>query len=263
MSGGTGYHHALFRHRWERLPKVDRAKSERPSRIQGQLDGMVVNIELTLISIIQGVALYFLADSSRSLIVNVQMTHWPYVLTGLLVILLFWLRSLIHTLTLIRWPLEFGHNFMYVACTLVEAVMFSQVGDPKNWFVVGAAYAVVATILFAVDMRMIRKRMTENVGPAERALLDTVKEEQMLDIRLAMPAAAAFCALAAAAIGYWPDFFIERRGHLVFGLLQLGAAVEYLYWVLKFYARLTPLILATREEWSLRVREAGPVDTEA
>jgi hypothetical protein len=263
MSGATGYHHGLFRHRWQAVAKEDRGKSGRPSRIQSQLDGLVVNIELTLISIIQGVALYFLTDSSRSMIVGLHVTHWPYVLTGLLVILLFWLRSLIHTLTLIRWPLEFGHNFMYVACTLVEAVMFTQVGDPKRWFVVGAAYALVATVLFLVDMRMIRRRMAEEVGPAERQLLDIVKEEQMLDIRLAMPAAAAFCALAAAAIAYWPDFFVERRGHLVFGLLQLAAAVEYLWWVLKFYARLTPLILATREEWSLRVRETAPLDADA
>lgn len=224
---------------------------------------MVVNIELTLISIIQGVALYFLVDSSRSLIVEARVAYWPYVLTGLLVILLFWLRSLIHTLTLIRWPLEFGHNFMYVACTLVEAVMFSQVANVQSWFVLGAVYSVIVTVLFVVDLRMIHKRASERIGPAEKQLLDIVKEEQMLDIRLGMPAACAFCALAAAAVSYWPDFFIGKSGHLVFGLLQLGAAVEYLWWVLRFYARLSPLILATREEWSVRARETAPADVDA
>ena len=84
-------------------------KAERESR--NELDAMVVNIELTLVSIIQGVALSFLAENARVALAGRLWTAAPYVLAGLLIILLFWSRSLIHTLTLIRWPLEFGHNF--------------------------------------------------------------------------------------------------------------------------------------------------------
>ena len=47
------------------------------SATQTQLDGLVVNIELTLISIIQGVAFSFLADNSRGVLVNMQLTFWP------------------------------------------------------------------------------------------------------------------------------------------------------------------------------------------
>ena len=77
---------------------------------RNELDAMVVNVELTLSSIVQGVALSFLADSARTVLTAGMASAWPYVITGLLIILLFWSRSLIHTLTLIRWPLEFGHN---------------------------------------------------------------------------------------------------------------------------------------------------------
>ena len=72
------------------------------SATQTQLDGLVVNIELTLISIIQGVAFSFLAEQSREVIIGLQLVFWPYAVTGLLIILLFWSRSLIHTLTVIR-----------------------------------------------------------------------------------------------------------------------------------------------------------------
>lgn len=89
---------------------------------QGELDILVVHIELTLISIIQAVALTFLVDRSYELLVGLRMSFWPYAVTGLLIILIFWSRSLIHTLTVIRWPLDLTHNFMYIACTLVEAV---------------------------------------------------------------------------------------------------------------------------------------------
>ena len=75
------------------------------------LDSNVVNIELTLASIIQGVALYFLTENARTAL---SLNNWPallYLSAGLCIIFIFWSRSIIHTLTLIKWPLEFGHNF--------------------------------------------------------------------------------------------------------------------------------------------------------
>jgi hypothetical protein len=102
------------------------------SAAQTQLDGLVVNIELTLISIIQGVAFSFLAEQSREVIIGLQLVFWPYGVTGPLIILLFWSRSLIHTLTVIRWPLELGHNFLYIACTLIETVAFTQLTNRSS-----------------------------------------------------------------------------------------------------------------------------------
>src|SRR5207237_10421784 len=81
-----------------------------------ELDATVVNIELTLASIIQGVALYFLTENARA---SLSWQHWfavLYVAAGLCIIFIFWSRSVIHTLTLIKWRLQFGHNFFYIAC---------------------------------------------------------------------------------------------------------------------------------------------------
>src|SRR5437773_2761295 len=50
---------------------------------------MVVEIELTLCSIIQGVALYFLVENARAVVSMGQVSAWPYVATGLIIILLF------------------------------------------------------------------------------------------------------------------------------------------------------------------------------
>jgi len=84
------------------------------SAARSELDSIVVQIELTLTSIVQGVALYFLIDNARSVLSLQQRAFWPYIISGLLTILIFWSRSVVHTLTLIRWPLEFGHNFFYI-----------------------------------------------------------------------------------------------------------------------------------------------------
>ena len=95
-----------------------------------ELDAVVVNIELTLVSIIQGVALFFLTDNARTLISMRHSGTFLYIVAGLCVIFIFWSRSVIHTLALIRWPLEFGHNFFYITCALGEAILFSRLDNP-------------------------------------------------------------------------------------------------------------------------------------
>ena len=132
---------------------------------------MVVEIELTLCSIIQGVALYFLVDNARLVLSGGQSVAWPYAATGLLVILLFWSRSLIHTLTLIRWPLEFVHNFLYIACALVESLAFTRLADPFMWFVMTALFAVIVWALFVYDLRILKLRGKDSAGSVGRRSL--------------------------------------------------------------------------------------------
>ena len=110
---------------------------------RNELDGMVVNIELTLSSIIQGVALYFLTENAHAILAEGAWQALPYVCVGLLILWLFWSRSLIHTLTLIRWPIEFVHNFFYIGCSLVEALAFTRLSDPFWWFVLNAIFSAL------------------------------------------------------------------------------------------------------------------------
>src|SRR3954469_13669565 len=104
------------------------------------LDPMIVEIELTLVSIIQGVALTMLIESAKEIVTQHHPAFWLYVAGGLFVIFTFWSRAVLHIVTVIRWPLEFGHNFLYIACALVEAILFAQLTDPFRWFLWGAAF---------------------------------------------------------------------------------------------------------------------------
>ena len=222
---------------------------EKSSPTQTQLDGLVVNIELTLISIIQGVAFSFLADNSSSVLVNLQFIFWPYAVTGLLIILLFWSRSLIHTLTVIRWPLKFGHNFMYIACTLVETVAFTQLTNPLHWYALNSVFALMAGMLFALDLRLIRDRIADSAGQIGCRLYAIVEREQLLNIRVVIPATLIFNILAMMAAYYWPLPFVEKGGHVVVGMVQLGATIGYLFYVTRFFTQIIPLIVQTRQEW--------------
>lgn len=228
--------------------EVDEERKEL-STTQTKLDSMVVDIELTMISIIQGVALSFLIGSSSTVLPNMQFALWPYVATGLLMILLFWSRSLIHTLTLIRWPLDFGHNFMYIACTLIEAIIFTQLTNVRHWYALSALFGLMIWVLFVIDLRMIRRRMVDSAGPVGSKLYKIVEREQLLNIRVLMPATLVFNLGAVVAVQLWPRFFIEQGGHVIIALLQLGGAFGYLTYVMRFFTRVSPLIARTRQEW--------------
>jgi hypothetical protein len=210
---------------------------------------MVVEIELTLCSIIQGVALYFLVDNARQVLSMGRASAWPYVATALVIILLFWSRSLIHTLTLIRWPLEFVHNFFYIACTLVEALAFTHLNDPFTWFVLTALYAVIVWSLFVYDMRIVALRGQDSAGPVGSRLYGMVGADQLLNIRLFIPLIFLSNVASAVAIYLWPDFFLDRQGHYFLIAVQGVGLVIYLAYVIRTYIHFAPLIAQTREEW--------------
>ncbi|MEY2479674.1 MAG: hypothetical protein QOI04_601 [Verrucomicrobiota bacterium] len=219
------------------------------SATRSDLDSTVVEIELTLTSIVQGVALYFLIDNARGVMSIQQRAFWPYVLSGLLVILIFWSRSVVHTLTLIRWPLEFGHNFFYIACALGESLLFSRLNNPRAWFALGAGYAVIVWLLFVYDLRMIRARERDSAGEASNQLYAILKRDQWINIGALLPGLFSLNALCAICVRARPEFFLARGGHVWLAEIQLACFAFYLIYVLRFFRKLTGLIRTAREEW--------------
>jgi hypothetical protein len=218
-----------------------------PSEGRRELDSVVINIELTLVSIIQGVALFFLTDNARVLI---SLWHWEaflYVVAALYVIFIFWSRSVIHTLTLIGWPLEFGHNFFYIGCALGEAILFSRLDNPLAWFQLSTAYACIVWLLFVYDMRLIHARLAESRADSQRALYARAMSDQLLNIRLLVPLLIALNVVSACAIWRWPDLFIARAGHTWLISTQLFSFIGYLFYTSRYFSAIAPLVLRSRQ----------------
>jgi hypothetical protein len=222
-----------------------------------RLDGLVVNVELTLISIIQGVALYFLVSSSGDVLVSADLVYWPYVVTGFLFLIVFWSRAVLHVLTVIRWPLQFPHNFLYIAAVLLECILFTQLRNPSRWFVMGSATVASAWLVFRVDLGMVRVRSETSPGDASRQLYSILEREQLWNVRAGMPLLLGAWALAAVSVASFPGFHLESGGHLIWGVLHMAIAGAYLIYVLRFYRRISPLILAAGRE---RRSDEGPTD---
>ena len=218
-----------------------------PTDGRRELDSVVINIELTLVSIIQGVALFFLTDNARGLLVTKHMSASLYVAAGLCVIFIFWSRSVIHTLTLIRWPLGFGHNFFYIACALGEAILFSRLDNPLAWFQLSTTYAGIVWLLFIYDMRLIRARIAESRADSERALYAFARSDQLLNIRLLAPLLIALNLLSAFVIWRCPQFFIARAGHIWLISIQLLSFIGYLFYTSRYFSAIAPLVLRSRQ----------------
>ena len=213
-----------------------------------ELDGLVVNVELTLASIIQGVALYFLTENARGSFALHQSVTWLYVVSGLLILLVFWSRSIIHTFTLIRWPLEFGHNFLYIGCALVEALMFTRITDPLGWFEMSIVYALGIWLLFAYDLRMVQPRTAEGPSSATLQLSAMIARDQRLNIWLLIPALFLYGAISVICLRLWPHTFIARQAHGWLAAGQLLALLAYLCYVIRLFARFAPLVTEREEE---------------
>jgi hypothetical protein len=206
-----------------------------------RLHDTVVGIELTLISIIQGLALAVLAASAVQPLIDLQWETWPYVATGLLTVLIFWSRSLVHTLSFIGWPLEFGHTFIYFAATLIEAVALSQVSNPERWFALNALYAAVVWGLYAYDLHLVRQRIGDFDSPPERALLADIIHDQRVNIRFMMPAAVLYQAFAWGLVHAFPQAMLAQHWHLLLIALTLLFSLNYLHGGVR--------LLQRRQEW--------------
>ena len=122
---------------------------------------------------------------------------------------------MIHTLTLIRWPLEFGHNFSLHRVRPGEAILFSRLDNPLAWFRLSAGYSAIVWLLFiydhAADSRAHRANhttipsapFTPARGPISCSTFESV-----------VPLLVLFNLACAVAIWRWPDLFVARDGHL-------------------------------------------------
>jgi hypothetical protein len=206
-----------------------------------RLDETVANIELTLISIVQGLALGVLANAAVDPIVGLQWQAWPYIATGLVLILIFWSRALLHTLSFIGWPLEFGHTFLYFASTLIEAAALTQVAVPAHWYALNALYAACVWCLYAWDLRLVRQQAGDFRTPGERALLADILADQRLNIRWMTPATVVFQALCWWLVLRHPAAMLGQGWHLLAIGLSLAFSLHYLHGGMRMLRR--------RQDW--------------
>jgi hypothetical protein len=218
-----------------------------PNAGRRELDSVVVDIELTLNSIIQGAALVVLTDKASEVLSWRDWDTFLYVMAGLCVIFIFWLRSIIDTLTLIKWPLDWWHNFLYIGCAMSEVILFRRFNSPLAWFQISVAYSGLLWLLYIRNMRLIHARVAESSSDAEKALYTRTRADQLLNIWLLVPLFFLFNFGCAIAIWIWGDFFVTRNGHIWLISWQLLSLVGDLAYTVFYFKTIMPLVLRSRQ----------------
>jgi len=90
-------------------------------------------------------------------------------------------------LVVVREPLEFGHNFLYVTCALFEALLFIKLTEPRMWFTLGAITVRGGWLLFISDFRLIRASESNSTGQASKRLPANVRRDQRWNVILSLP----------------------------------------------------------------------------
>ena len=197
--------------------------------VWSRLDQISLDIEFLLISVIQGVALASLSGVAIRPMEMLQWQSFPYIVTGFLLILIFWSGAIIHALSFIDWPLDLIHTFLYFFASFIEVIAFSQINNPFNWFVILLFFQIVAGVLYLYDMKLIKKHKVRfGRNSAKKELFEHIYNQQKNELRSFVPFSIIYSIVAVLAILIFPEYFINKGYHLFLISGQLILSLVFL-----------------------------------
>ncbi len=200
------------------MPESPNKSEHLREHAERNLSALVIAIEFTLISVIVGVILFPLMDNATELLRDLHVEYWLYILGGLMFILLLWTQVISHSLSFVGWPIDIGHNLLYIVFALVLGIQMHFLSDPRGWFALSFASTLVAGLVVYYDAKVIHERMAGAAG-ASLDLFSAALERQRRLLR-GMSIAFADAVLNLALVVFLPQFFVEQPGHLILIALQ-------------------------------------------
>lgn len=188
-------------------------------RAQRNLGSVVVTIEFTLISVMVGVILFPLMDIAAPLLRDLKFEYWLYILSGLIFILFLWTLVISHALTFVAWPIDLGHNLLYIALSMVFAIQMHFLSEPLAWWLLTCATSTVGAVLTWYDRKLIQSRLVDARGSAIKLYQSALATQNAIFRRF--PIFLGVSLLAALAIWLFPDLFISWKAHVALVALQI------------------------------------------
>ena len=197
-----------------------------------KLDEIALNIELVLISIIEGVALTNLAEVSEPVMHNTA--AWPYipfVLAGLAILLVFWSQAILHAISFIRWPLRMEHMLLYFVAVFIQIVAYNTMSDLAGWFFWWSLFSLLTMVIYGIDLRVIRDMRIHFSGKkGGTEFISEIERRHLTEMKYLVPIAVAFNIIACALAAFDPSLFSSPYAYAGIGALQLiitlGALVD-------------------------------------
>jgi hypothetical protein len=226
--------------------------------VRTRLDGVAAGIDMVVISMTQSLVLGVLAGVSLDPILDLRFEYWPYILIGLLIVLNFWARTIIHVLSFTTWPPDLFRAFAYFAAAFIEGLAVRQILNPTNFFALGVIYTISAWILYWIDRRFIFRHMRKDETPSGKLLLQDILRDQVWNLRFGVPIFSIISGLSAGLCFFRPEVFFGGRWHLLLACAALVAAGLYLGQTVSLLAKRSRLIFQRDIE---RRMQSLPVDS--
>ncbi len=186
-----------------------------------KLDGIVLDIEFIIISVIQGVALTFLAEGAKEIVGEMKFEYWFYIASGFLFILIFYSQAIIHALSFVRWPPDLGHNFLYLLASFIEVMAFTNLANPKMWFILVFVFFTIAGILYIYDLLLMQKLQRNfERSLADKNLYRDIIKQQRFELVYLIPSGLLFNFGAILLITIYPNILLEKHYHILIAGIQ-------------------------------------------
>ncbi len=200
------------------------------------LKTMALDIEFLIISVIQGMALQMLAGAAAPVIGDFKLEYWPYIISGFILILVFWSQSVLHAWSFIDWPIDLIHSFLYFLACFVEVIAFYYITNPQKWYLFCLIFLLVMIVLYLYDLSIIKRKKDKlSNNTVQKKIYEHTYRSQLKEIKLVLPAAVLFQAYALWEVNTQINFYINRHYHLIFGILQACSSIILLIFSTKTF----------------------------
>jgi len=210
-----------------------------------KLDEIALSVELVLVSLIESVALTFLAEHA---IPALQSDEWykylPYILSGLAIILVFWAQSILHAVSFIRWPIHVGHMFLYFIAAFVQILTYGSIEHIQTWFLWSSLFSAIAIAMYMADLQILREtRPAFAAMPHGGAFIEEVERRHLYEMKVLVPLAFIFNIFMLCLTFVAPALFASPLMYAIPGTLQLLVSIGAIYDCVKNFRARSTMIL--------------------
>jgi hypothetical protein len=212
------------------------------------LESLATGIELTLASVLQGIAMAILIPRVADLIVGGEVAKLPYIPASLLLIFVVWVAFVMHSLSFITWPFDLTHNLLYFLVVTAETVLLTFLDRPAPWFLALAGFGLVTGINHWYNLRLLRRYEHRYATPAGRVLYAHIAADQRtsLGFMAGYIVVGLFCA---GVLRLQPEFGLpEELGWVVAGLVGVILPALHVAWQFRLVAERSKLIEQNKRE---------------
>jgi len=213
-----------------------------------ELEGLATGVELTLASVLQGIALAILIPNIAALIAGGELAKLPYIPASLLLIFVVWVAFISHSLSYTSWPFDLTHNLLYFLVVTSETVLLTFLEQPTFWFLALAGFGLVTAVNHWYNLRLLERSRRRYATPAARRLYEHIAYDQ----RASLGFMAGYVAVGIAgfvALSLRPEFGMSQElGWVVSGLIAVVLPALHAAWLFRLMARRARLIAQARRE---------------